>query len=389
MDTTNVRIYQTITTEIDISGDEATIVDLSGGPIGATGVTGATGATGVGINILGSLAGEENLPESGDLGDAYLISGDLYIWTGSAWENVGTILGPTGPIGPTGPTGPQGSTGAQGLTGATGATGATGSTGVTGSTGLTGQTGPTGPTGPTGSTGATGPSGGPIGPTGTTGPTGATGATGDIGPQGDPGIDVYFVGAWDVEETYNTGNLVAHEGSSWVCVDDDVTGEEPTFPLPDPYYWYPIAFKGETGATGPTGATGASGGDVTGVEFRDSVFDADFGAGVNVYTLTTDDLNKIIVVEADDAEPTENVAIIIPDIFGNILDKIEIICSYDSGALGGVFADLDGNGVMVYGTGKTTQYAFSLGRVVIRKLVNDGIGSVDTWYAYGDLADEV
>jgi hypothetical protein len=27
--------------------------------------------------------------------------------------------------------------------------------------------------------------------------------------------------------------------------------------------------------------------------------------------------------------------------------------------------------------------------VVIRKLVNDGIGSVDTWYAYGDLADEV
>jgi hypothetical protein len=57
--------------------------------------------------------------------------------------------------------------------------------------------------------------------------------------------------------------------------------------------------------------------------------------------------------------------------------------------LGAVFADLDGNGIMVYGTGKTTGYAFPLGRVVIRKLVNDGVGSVDTWYAYGDLADEV
>jgi len=370
MDTTNVRIYQTMTTEIDISGEESTVLSLQAGLQGAIGVTGATGP----IGPIGPTG-----PSTGVTG----------------------AQGPTGATGLIGPTGPTGITGASStITGPTGRTGPTGPVGPTGSTGIIGQTGATGPTG-IGLTGATGPSGGPIGPTGATGPTGPSGDAGPTGDQGAPGLGIFFQGAYDYAVTYSIGNAVAYDNSSWVAVEDGVINQTPTYPLPDPFYWYPIALKGQTGPTGPDGATGVAGATgpsgptgsssegLAGVEFRDSIFDSDFGAGVNVYTLTTDDLNKIIVVEADDAEPTENVVIIIPDIFGNILDKIEIICSYDSEALGGVFADLDGNGIMVYGTGKTTGYAFPLGRVVIRKLVNDGVGSVDTWYAYGDLADEV
>jgi hypothetical protein len=36
------------------------------------------------------------LPISGNVGDAYIIDGDLYVWDGTSWENVGPIVGPTG-----------------------------------------------------------------------------------------------------------------------------------------------------------------------------------------------------------------------------------------------------------------------------------------------------
>ena len=72
------------------------------GPIGATGPTGPQGPQGpqgedgTSITILGSLANESELPATGNLGEGYLIVGDLYIWNGGAWENVGTIQGPQG-----------------------------------------------------------------------------------------------------------------------------------------------------------------------------------------------------------------------------------------------------------------------------------------------------
>jgi hypothetical protein len=147
--------------------------------VGITGPTGTAGADGTGVSILGSYATFSELQAaqpSGQTGDAYLVAGELYVWTGSVWTNVGSIQGPTGSTGSTGPTGSSGATGATGSTGATGANGssiqgATGPTGVTGSTGPTGSTGATGfgATGPTGPTGADGPSGGPTGPTGATG----------------------------------------------------------------------------------------------------------------------------------------------------------------------------------------------------------------------------
>ena len=157
------------------------------GPTGPTGVTGPTGATGIagtdgtGVSILGSyttLAQLQAAHPSGQTGDAYLVAGELYVWTGSAWTNVGNIQGPTGATGATG----------VGATGATGATGSTGPTGANGSS-IQGPTGPTGTAGPTGATGATGATG--VGITGATGPTGADGpAGGPTGPTGPAGLSI-------------------------------------------------------------------------------------------------------------------------------------------------------------------------------------------------------
>lgn len=93
------------------------------GPAGATGPQGPAGAAGAGVSIKGSLPNTGALPSSGAAGDAWLIGGNLYVWTGTAWENVGTIQGPAGPTGATGaegPQGPAGPTGAQGPTGPAG-----------------------------------------------------------------------------------------------------------------------------------------------------------------------------------------------------------------------------------------------------------------------------
>lgn len=90
------------------------------GPTGPTGPTGAAGKDGTGVTIKGSFDDAESLPESGDPGDAYMVEGDLYVWTGSQWNNAGRIQGPAGPTGPTGSTGAVGATGPQGATGAAG-----------------------------------------------------------------------------------------------------------------------------------------------------------------------------------------------------------------------------------------------------------------------------
>jgi hypothetical protein len=124
------------------------------GPTGDTGPTGPTGAQATTVNLLGSVATFEALPESGNTqGDGYVVlaDGEVYIWNGSFWVTVGTIQGPTGPTGPTGPEGIQGPTGPTGATGETGDTGPTGPEGVEGPQGTQGDEGPTGPTGPAGS----------------------------------------------------------------------------------------------------------------------------------------------------------------------------------------------------------------------------------------------
>lgn len=59
---------------------------------------GEAGQDGTSFKILGSKNNESELPQSGnDVGDAYLINGDLWVWTAeNIWKNVGNIQGPAG-----------------------------------------------------------------------------------------------------------------------------------------------------------------------------------------------------------------------------------------------------------------------------------------------------
>jgi hypothetical protein len=96
------------------------------GPKGDTGATGQQGPqgpqgdVGAGLKIVGTVAAVGDLPQSGTTGDAYLVGGDLYVWTGSKWTDAGPVLGPKGDKGDkgdTGATGPQGPRGLQGVPG--------------------------------------------------------------------------------------------------------------------------------------------------------------------------------------------------------------------------------------------------------------------------------
>jgi hypothetical protein len=132
---------------------------------------GDTGSPGTSINMKGSAATTGDFPTTGNTeNDGYycVADEDCYVWSGTAWVNVGSI---TGPVGPTGATGSTGATGATGSTGRS-ATIAVGTT-TTGNAGTDaavvnsgtsydgvfnftipkgdlGDTGPTGPRGPSG-----------------------------------------------------------------------------------------------------------------------------------------------------------------------------------------------------------------------------------------------
>lgn len=172
----------------------------------------------VGLRILGALGDEDDLPATDNaIGDGYLISGDLWVWVGSDWENVGPIQGPPGPMGATGGTGPAGPQG------------------ETGPEGPQGPQGEAGPEGPQGETGATGPEG----PQGDTGPTGAAFEPDVIGELADRD-DYDAEAAGFAYLAADTGDLYFRiGGSGWSA---------------------PIPFgQGETGLQGPQGETGPAG----------------------------------------------------------------------------------------------------------------------------------
>lgn len=105
------------------------------GPQGEPGPQGPKGDTGSGLNIKSKLENESQLPQEGISGDAYLITGNLYVWVGEngnvesnpKWSNVGNIQGPAGPQGPTGPKGAPGAQGPKGDPGEKGEKGDPGS----------------------------------------------------------------------------------------------------------------------------------------------------------------------------------------------------------------------------------------------------------------------
>lgn len=74
------------------------------------GAPGPKGEDGTGVTILGSYDSYNELKQAhptGEIGDAYLVSGNLYVWsdTISDWNDVGTIKGPKGDPGDQGPSG--------------------------------------------------------------------------------------------------------------------------------------------------------------------------------------------------------------------------------------------------------------------------------------------
>lgn len=130
-------------------GTEAEWLISLKGEKGETGPKGDKGDTGSGLNIKGELDSEAGLPQEGVSGDAWLISGNLYVYVGEngnvvsnpKWSNVGSIQGPAGPQGPVGPKGEQGEPGPKGEPGANGAPGEQGPKGDPGEKGEKGDPG--------------------------------------------------------------------------------------------------------------------------------------------------------------------------------------------------------------------------------------------------------
>jgi len=60
---------------------------------GLQGDPGEPGPPGAGLHLLGELDAEEDLPETGTVGDAYVIDGDLWAWVDTAWANIGQFQG--------------------------------------------------------------------------------------------------------------------------------------------------------------------------------------------------------------------------------------------------------------------------------------------------------
>ena len=88
------------------------------GPQGEPGPTGPTGPAGRSIIFRGTVGTYDDLSSVSDPtdGDAYVTEDDghLWIYDGTKWDDVGSMIGPTGPTGPQGEPGATGDTGAKG-----------------------------------------------------------------------------------------------------------------------------------------------------------------------------------------------------------------------------------------------------------------------------------
>ena len=242
---------------------EVDLGDIRGpqGPQGETGPQGPKGEDGKSVTIKGSKENASKLPQSGNaVGDGYIIDGDLHVWDGTQWNNVGKIQGPQGEQGPQGPKGDPGETGPQGPQG------------ETGPTGPQGEPGETGPQGPKGDPGETGPQG-PEGPQGEKGETGATGAQVPAGTRGsrwNQGIAITgtsttamaFPSSGITDALVNDNYLNTATGNTYRCT---VAGNASTAKWV--YTGNIKGAKGDKGDRGETGAAGATGADGKTPEF--------------------------------------------------------------------------------------------------------------------------
>lgn len=66
------------------------------GEKGDKGEPGVKGETGAALAIKGTKNSTADLPKTGQAGDAYMIGGDLYVWSDTTWTNVGRVKGEKG-----------------------------------------------------------------------------------------------------------------------------------------------------------------------------------------------------------------------------------------------------------------------------------------------------
>lgn len=66
------------------------------GEKGDQGIQGEKGETGAALAIKGTKNSTSDLPKAGKAGDAYMIGGDLYVWSDTTWTNVGRVKGEKG-----------------------------------------------------------------------------------------------------------------------------------------------------------------------------------------------------------------------------------------------------------------------------------------------------
>ena len=132
---TYVRFSVNTTTAITNLSNDYTLTFTYGSPDGTYTLTkkvtislsiqgkdGEKGADGTGVNILGSYNSLQELQQAhptGSIGDAYLIQGNMYVWSDETktWENVGNIQGPAGKDGNDGKDGKDGINGTNGKDG--------------------------------------------------------------------------------------------------------------------------------------------------------------------------------------------------------------------------------------------------------------------------------
>ena len=222
--------------------DGATGPPGADGAPGAPGAMGAPGADGSSVTIQGGVETEDDLPETGNIGDGYITfdTGHLWVWDDGLgdWRDVGNITGPQGPQGDPGATGATGPRGADGVTAWRHGDGPPTYFGdahyyfddLTGNiykvappdisywvmnfTGPPGADstipGPQGEIGPQGDTGPEGPAGADStvpGPQGDQGPQGDIGPEGPQGAPGDPGeAGIFSAIASQVEAEAGTDN---------------------------------------------------------------------------------------------------------------------------------------------------------------------------------------
>lgn len=206
------------------------------------------GDPGTSLTFKGQVDTSTSLPPTAQQNDAYQAQDtkDVWIWTGSKFENFGKLQGPKGDTGEQGIQGIQGlkgDKGDQGIQGVQGPKGDKGETGAKGDTGLKGDTGEQGPKGDKGEPGKDGVDGNTIKIIDKIENADA------LPPDGNQFGDAYVVGkdlyVWSENGWLNTGGFEGPQGEQGIQGPQGLKGDK--------------GEKGDTGLKGDKGDTGEVG----------------------------------------------------------------------------------------------------------------------------------